>query len=184
VEEKGLMMGMSPTYYLPVRRGLLIRMRINFRMAPDRIADRVVDRLYVGDIEGVDHLIADGNSLGITAILNMSEYDYTVFVPADSYLNLEIVDGQPIAIGTFWRGMDFLKKQYDAGKTILIHCAYGSSRSVTMLLAFMVLQGLATDMNDAFRQELVARPESAKWVPSPILWKSIEGHLATVGNRN
>lgn len=152
-----------------------------FRMA-DRPADKVVERLYVTDIEGVQQL-AENNSLGITAILNVSEYEtYPVFV--GDYLHLDMTDGEIVSNEKFWAAMDFCKRVYADNKTLLIHCAYGSSRSVNLLEAFMVIAGLATDMDEAHLQELVARPESERWKPSPVFRASViehlkEGNLAT-----
>ena len=145
-----------------------------FRMA-DRVADKVADRLYVTDIEGVQQL-SENNTLGITAILNVSEYEsYPVFV-AD-YLHLSPVDGESVSADLFWEAMKFCKRVYGQGKTLLIHCAYGSSRSVNLLEAFMVLQNLATDMNEAHRKELLARPESIHWAPSSVVRTSVIRHL-------
>lgn len=102
--------------------------------------DWVYDNLYVGDLYSLQSqkLVKDE---GITAIvrldlasrekLNWNSDDFVV-------LDAAFEDTKSIPDGTISKVTKFIHQQIEADRTVLIHCAAGISRSVSLTIAYLI----------------------------------------------
>jgi hypothetical protein len=122
-----------------------------------KILHEIIDRLWVGDKEGVPEAnrrgysvlaaCKDGTSdchrtvLGYTTLGAPKDGDDYYFVQSDKdhmALNLiDVDDPEMIPAKVVDAGLRFLKDRYDAGKTVLSHCVAGHTRGPTMMLMFL-----------------------------------------------
>lgn len=93
-------------------------------------------RLYVGGAAASAELAKD-NPQKITAVLNVDQPPDTKTNPDIVYMHVPFEDGQTIPRQQFVKCLGWLRFMYEAGHTILIHCAAGISRSVTITASFM-----------------------------------------------
>jgi len=103
---------------------------------------KVYNRLFISGYVQASHLGAN-NPMGITAVLNVSTdaawerpTDYEE-APDVVYAHIPFEDGEEIPEAAFWACMKFLHDRYLHGDNVLIHCAAGISRSVTICTSFM-----------------------------------------------
>ena len=106
---------------------------------------KIMDRLYVGDIWSAQELATNGNPLGITAVLDVSTEPAYAKAPGVLYRHVPFGDNAAIPEWKFKECMDFLTEQWLEGKTILIHCQMGISRSVSITASFMHYSRIAYD---------------------------------------
>jgi protein-tyrosine phosphatase len=146
----------------------------------------IADRIFVGDQPDTDGL-AQANPNGITAVLscrseapdaaelarNNAQLNVPLPVGVTSY-RVPLVDGATIPQERFWEALGWLDERYRRGARILIHCAAGVSRSVTICAAFMVTHNLASDMEQALAIIKVHRPQAG---PNPLVWTSAKEWL-------
>lgn len=87
---------------------------------------------------------------GIKAILNVS-FEIPNFFPNDfEYMNVPVDDFASTKLSVYFRSTsEFLDKCHQSKKTVLVHCAAGRSRSVSVLLAYM-LRFQSVTLVDAF----------------------------------
>lgn len=105
-----------------------------------------MDRLYVGDVWQAKELATNGNPLGITAVLDVSTEPAYPKAAGVVYRHVPFGDGSPVPEYAFRECMEFLSEQWLEGKTILIHCQMGISRSVSIAASFMHYSRLAYDV--------------------------------------
>src|SRR5271156_6621126 len=104
--------------------------------------NQVAPRLFISDYNEA-RALAQANPLNIQADLNCSMMsDSHAGFKDIAYCRTDFPDGPAIPENLFWEGLEFSQKEYRAGKNLLIHCAAGVSRSVTMAAALMVTEGL------------------------------------------
>src|SRR5579863_3950851 len=116
---------------------------------------QVDHRLWVGGYVQAAKL-AVSNPAGITAVLNVSTEPPYPQNPQIIYQHIPFHDGQEIPRRQFAECLGWLKFMYENGHTILIHCAAGISRSVTITASFMDYQGIA-DFDTAMDRIRMAR---------------------------
>lgn len=92
--------------------------------------------------------LATWNPRKITAVLNVNEYPDENQVADIIYMHTPFPDGQAIPSLQFAKCLDWLKFMYENGHVILIHCAAGISRSVTVAASFMHYMQIM-DFNEA-----------------------------------
>lgn len=129
----------------------------------DILAMTQVDhRLFVsGYARAAD--LAKENPQGITAVLcvhQVMEYEQD---PNIIYMHVPFDDGSAIPQKQFVKCLGWLKFMYENGHKILIHCAAGISRSVTILASFMHYEGIC-DFNEALNRIKMNRPNAS---PAP-----------------
>lgn len=109
--------------------------------------NEIVPGLYLSGREFASTLVNE-NSFGIQAVLNLSTttiencqspptsgvYDKN---PLIEYLDVAFFDGEPIPEEKFRKSLEFLKLNFAAGKTILVHCNAGISRSPTLVASLL-----------------------------------------------
>lgn len=120
------------------------------------ILHKIIDRLYVGDQEGVPEAENRGYSilaackdgspdchravLGYTTLGAPKNEDYYFYRSDKRHMALNLIDvddPEMIPRKTIDEGLRFMKEQYDASKTVFSHCIAGHSRGPTMMLMFL-----------------------------------------------
>jgi len=99
---------------------------------------------------------------GIEAMLDVTvEFEPPIYPPDIHYLPLPLMDHAPPTDADFERAIAWLREQQAAGRTVLVHCALGQGRSVTILLAY--LHALSPERSHAalLREIQVLRPKAA-----------------------
>ena len=125
-------------------------------MAYKAILEEVIPRLWVGDEEAVPEANRRGYSilaackdgstdchravLGYTTLGAPKDKNY-YFVQKDSkHMALNLIDTEDAAFipnEVVDAGLNFLKREYGAGKKVFSHCVAGHSRGPTMAMMFM-----------------------------------------------
>src|SRR5438876_104475 len=77
----------------------------------------------------------------VTAVLNVAEQRPYEPPPRMTYLHLGFPDVQPFPIPTGWTCVRWLDDQVDQGHRVLVHCAEGNSRSVSVVMAYLLHKG-------------------------------------------
>jgi len=103
---------------------------------------------------------------GIEAMLQLfeefkSEAVISHFIPVN--------DGVPMTNAMIREGVDFIRKQHDAGHKLLITCGAGISRSVTFsIIALKEIEGLS--LSDAYRAIHDVHPKA---LPDHVHWQAV-----------
>ena len=118
-------------------------------------------------------MLAVENPKGITAVLNVSTEPPYQKNPQIIYQHIPFHDGEDIPSRQFVACLGWLKFMYENGHTVLIHCAAGISRSVTITAAFMHYEGIA-DFDTAMDRIRMARPIAS---PAPAVLVSAKKML-------
>ena len=119
------------------------------------ILTKIIDGLYLGDKEGLPEAERRGYSvlaackdgspdchrsvLGYTELGAPKDKNY-YFVQRGNHMALNLIDAETadfIPDEAIDAGLNFLKKERDAGKKIFVHCIAGHSRGPTMMLIFL-----------------------------------------------
>jgi hypothetical protein len=120
-------------------------------------------RLYVGRIPlpSERSRLADA---GITSVLNLcAEFPRLSRLRGAGGLEsayLPILDGAAPTQGQFRDAVDWIAARHAAGHSILVHCAQGRGRSVTVAAAALCRLGIASDPTDALARITAARPKA------------------------
>jgi protein-tyrosine phosphatase len=102
---------------------------------------QVTDRLFVsGYARAAD--LAKENPAKITAVLCVHQVMDYEKNPNIIYMHIPFDDGSEIPQRAFEKCLAWLKFMYETGHRILVHCAAGISRSVTILTSFMHYEGI------------------------------------------
>ncbi len=56
-------------------------------------------------------------------------------------------------------GVKWALKQRESGRPVLVHCAHGHGRSLVVMCAILVVNGLAGDFLEAYKIVKAARPK-------------------------
>jgi len=82
---------------------------------------------------------------GATAILNLFEeqpYEPPAHVV---YRHNGFPDTQPFPIETIWECVRWIDLQIAGGQRVLVHCAEGNSRSVSVVIAYLIFKGYSLE---------------------------------------
>lgn len=101
--------------------------------------DWVYDNLYVGDFDAILNQ-DEVKDEGITAIVRLD------LAPREKYkwgkdftvLNAAFADTKSIPDGIIPKVTKFIYQQVESDKTVLVHCAAGMSRSVSLTMAYLI----------------------------------------------
>lgn len=117
---------------------------------------QVDHRLFVSGYAEAGQLSVS-NPRKITAVLNVHQMPDEKQSPNIIYMHIPFEDGEEIPQRQFVKCLGWLKFMYEAGHTILIHCAAGISRSVTITASFMHYAEIC-DFGEAMERIKKARP--------------------------
>lgn len=100
----------------------------------------------------------------IGAVLNVCEtrpYD-----PPErlAFLHRGFPDVQPFPIETVWECVQWIDRQLAAGRKILVHCAEGNSRSVTVAVSYLLFKGVPLEQ---VKREVLRRKPFAQLAGIP-----------------
>lgn len=133
-------------------------------------ADQVVEGLYISGIRRRP-LLDDLRRNGITHVLRL--YSSVVDWPDDFVVfDNPLEDGARVPMGTFDRGVDFIRQARAEGHGVLVLCWEGMSRSSTFVLAYLI-DDLGMDLPDAWR---LLRERHPKAWPAFQMWSSLIAH--------
>ncbi len=99
------------------------------------VFDHVIDNLYLGDIESVHKVIIEKNK--ITSVVNISNSRYEQ-LPNVTYYNYDIDDESHENITQFFSSFISIVTSSSSDSNVLVHCANSVSRSVTLVLAYLL----------------------------------------------
>lgn len=135
------------------RTSVLVRERA---LVAALVMNRVLDRLFVGDtsdLDGTAPLVA----LGFVGVLDLRDgaHGTDLGVPVARLINR---DGDPWSSGDVEGAYQFIHRRIVFGR-VLVACAAGMSRSVSIVTGYLVRCGW--DAASAFRHVKQARPQAA-----------------------
>src|ERR1019366_9676488 len=102
---------------------------------------KIWDRLFLGSLLDAERL-AKANSLGISAVISLSETGPCNTRCGIHYIHVPIDDAQPIPVDQFDAIMRAIADHIRSGK-LLIHCGSGISRAPVILAAYLHLVSYA-----------------------------------------
>jgi hypothetical protein len=133
---------------------------------------QVDHRLFVSGYARAAEL-AQNNPNKISAVLCVHQVMDYPKNPNIIYRHVPFNDGEGIPQRSFTECLGWLKFMYDNGHKILIHCAAGISRSVTILASFMHYEGIC-DFTEALDRIKMNRPNAT---PAPAVENSAKQFL-------
>lgn len=118
---------------------------------------QITPQIYVGSQHGLLGKLRL-RLAGINATVNLrEEYDYEDRRLAfDTYFYIPVTDETPVTIEQLHKGIVFIDDQITQGKKVYVHCASGVGRSVMLVVAYFMQQGMTYD--DAFAKVKLVRP--------------------------
>ncbi len=148
---------------LPYR--LLARLTVSLahRFDSMEMMHPVGPRLFVGRIP-FPHDRYRLQEAGVTSVLNLcAEFPKRSRLRDDQVMEtvyLPILDGTAPSRAQFERAMEWIASRHVAGHTVLVHCAQGRGRSVTVAAAALCRLGLASSPEEALATIKAARPKA------------------------
>jgi hypothetical protein len=129
---------------------------------------RIRPWLYVGKYRET----IDLNILSVYRIHAMLQLADKVEQPGIASLYVPVEDGEPLPAEKLRQGVEFVRAQKAAGKTVLVACGAGISRSVTFTIAALKEEENLS-LIEAYQQIL---DHHADAMPHPELWKSLAAY--------
>lgn len=94
----------------------------------------------------------------------LAQLDLTAELPrrgaALDYANVPMLDGRGMTPAAFARAMAVALEWRAAGHPVLVHCAYGHGRSVSVACALLVAEGIDPDLDAAEARVRALRPKA------------------------
>jgi len=115
--------------------------------------------------------VKDVQKLGIQAVVRVDGLNRDEGHWSDDFhvLDMPFSDGEPVPPGYLPRATAFIDRHVNAGQGVLVHCHMGVSRSVTVVLAYLI-EYKGMDLREAFHQVITRRPVAH---PHPMLIASL-----------
>lgn len=126
--------------------------------------DRVIDRLWVGSTEDAKAPLA---TLGFTGLLDLRDHSAVVTHNGIEVHKIEQRDGDPWTVEDVRAALAFVLDNIRQGNVLII-CAAGMSRSVSMTIGYLVMTGWSEAA--AFEQVRKVHPDAA---PVPKMLASV-----------
>lgn len=104
--------------------------------------DEILPHLYLGDIETAqDESILQ--KLDIKHIINLSNTENYQKWPGITYLDINVDDSRNVDLSTFFPICNkLIDRERNNRENILVHCVSGVSRSVTIILSYLMHKGM------------------------------------------
>lgn len=131
--------------------------------------DKVADGIWIaGYREACD--VAALARAGVDAVLQLHgpEPDPLPLPPGPEVSALFVVDGERLPPTTLKAGITFIRAQREQGRTVLVTCGLGQSRSPVFVAAYLHEQGI--DLKQAFVTLMRRRPQI---MSHPVLLRSL-----------
>ncbi len=90
-----------------------------------------------------------------TAILNLCE-DQSYRPPSTDFSHNGFPDSQPFPLQKVWECVRWIEQETSNGHKVLVHCAEGNSRSVSVVMAYLLYKGHSLD--EAKKKILTKKP--------------------------
>ncbi len=167
------LLSLVETYELPFSEDEIFDdyLPMQMALATTRSLHMILDGVYLGSLFALLNA-PDTLAQGIQAVLRVDNTprDQGQWPRAVRLLDLPIPDARDIAPDTLDQGADFIAEQVRAGRKVLVHCHEGVSRSVTMVLAYLIAHRGLT-LAQAYRRIVFNRPVAH---PHPsLLWSLV-----------
>ncbi|MFX1250745.1 MAG: dual specificity protein phosphatase family protein [Promethearchaeota archaeon] len=101
--------------------------------------DYIIDGIWLGSVQTATDITLLQNK-NISAVLSLQisgSYDH-LYPKQWLYLKLPIPDAKSIPNGVFKKSLAFISQAQDDDRQVLVHCAYGISRSPTIVAAYLM----------------------------------------------
>lgn len=134
-------------------------MQRTFGTSPWKLPSMILPWLYLGNYESATSSFELLQSLNISYIVNASNFYHNAFERQGiKYLSVPVddLDEEPIH-SYFEEATEFLSEAKSAGKSALVHCAAGVSRSTTLVLSFLMAT-LSLSLSQACTLVRTSRP--------------------------
>jgi len=128
-------------------------------------ADEVYACLYLGSGQDASNLQQIKNH-GVTHVINVADdvpnFHLNVGDEPPIYLSLKVVDfGTDTGISrVFQEAADFANAAIEGGGKVLVHCANGSNRSASVVIAILLLPPHSLSLDAAYTQVKATRKEA------------------------
>lgn len=168
--------GLVTTYQLPYRPDYIQDEYLPMLMVMEctQRLHHICDGIYLGSIHAMseEH---ETRQTGIRSVLRMDNVDRNrgQWSRAIDLRDLPIQDGQHVNSTIIDQAVAFLTQQVTAGRKVLVHCQEGVSRSVTMVLAYLI-SNRGMSLGQAFKYVMRRRPVAH---PHPALLWSLVQHF-------
>eukprot|EP00850_Spirogloea_muscicola_P011227 SM000069S20664 [mRNA] locus=s69:63553:65622:- [translate_table: standard] len=140
-------------YQIPLRLYVLLR-----RLATDEpVYNKVADGFYVGGWPSAAKDVPPGDVAVIDCTCELSR---TPSLMDREYLCLPVWDTRAPSPEQIQKGVQWALDRRVAKRDVLVHCAFGHGRSVTVLCAILVAAKLAASTDDALRNICKVRPRA------------------------
>ena len=116
---------------------------------------QITEQVYLGsmiDAQEWEQLRA----WGVTAIISLQAENCDHFPGIEMFLRLPTVDGTPPEFDQIIMGVRFLEAAVALGKKVYVHCLAGVGRSVLVVAAYLIRQGMTA--GEALRHIRERRP--------------------------
>lgn len=139
--------------------------------------DQVFKTIYIGSMDALNPKAAELFGFEVLPFVAAVRLDRVSMLSSPSpdgmdALEVPIEDGKPVPDGVFSQVTAFIHHHVQAGDTILVQCQAGISRSVTMVLAYLI-EYEAMTLQEAYKLIYEQRPGSR---PHKALLRSLIVH--------
>ena len=113
--------------------------------------NKITPTLYLGDakLARSKYFLENNN---IHGIINATTNEPTPYPESYDYLRVNVNDDPSEQIFPFFRlAAEFIQRHLNLGQGVLVHCQMGISRSATLVIAYLMIDGHKT-LGDAFQQ--------------------------------
>ncbi|CAF3186126.1 unnamed protein product [Rotaria sp. Silwood2] len=113
--------------------------------------NKITENLYLGDakIARSKYFLENNNIYGI---INVTTNEPNAYPESYDYLRININDEPTEQVRPFFQIVfEFIRRHHNLGHSVLIHCQMGISRSATLVIAYLMIDGHKT-LGEAFQQ--------------------------------
>ncbi|UJR11511.1 hypothetical protein I4U23_015692 [Adineta vaga] len=123
-----------------------------------RSTNKITSNLYIGCAKlARSKYFLDNNN--IHGIINATRHEPMAYPESYDYLRVNIDDEPSEQIHLHFRHIfEFIQQHHNLGHSVLVHCQMGISRSATLVIAYLMIDGHRT-LGEAFQQVKNVRPQ-------------------------